>query len=172
MAKASTDIHPGVAARPPTRLRSGGHAPLDEVARRIIRELQRDGRRTYATIGEAVGLSEAAVRARVQRLREDGLVQIVAVTDPMQLGFTRLAMIGVRTNGDLGPIADELAAFDDIDYLVLTAGSFDLLAEVICRDDDHLLDLVQRIRAVAGVRTTEAFVYLKLCKETYNWGTR
>jgi Lrp/AsnC family transcriptional regulator for asnA, asnC and gidA len=170
MAKASADRQ--VAGGPATALGHGSHALLDEVARSIVRELQQDGRRTYAMIGEAVGLSEAAVRARVQRLRADGVMQIVAVTDPVQLGFARLAMIGVRTTGDLERVAEELAAFEDIDYLVLTAGSFDLLAEVICRDDDHLLDLVQRIRAVTGVRSTEAFVYLKLCKETYNWGAR
>jgi Lrp/AsnC family transcriptional regulator for asnA, asnC and gidA len=163
MTKASADRHDPPAGRRP---------PLDDMARHILRELQQDGRRTYGMIGEAVGLSEAAVRARVQRLRDDGVVQIVAVTDPVQLGFTRLAMIGVRTGGDLERIAEHLAAFEEIDYLVLTAGPFDLLAEVICRDDEHLLDVIQRIRAVAGVRATEAFVYLKLCKETYNWGTR
>lgn len=147
------------------------NALLDDVAKRIIEQLQQDGRRTYATISKAVGLSEAAVRQRVQRLLDAGVVQIVAVTDPLQLGFPRQAMIGIRTTGDLERIADRLAALDEVDYVVITAGSFDLLTEVVCRNDDHLLDTLQRMRAVDGVVATEAFVYLKLRKQTYSWGT-
>jgi Lrp/AsnC family transcriptional regulator for asnA, asnC and gidA len=147
------------------------HALLDDVAKQIIEQLQQDGRRTYATISKAVGLSEAAVRQRVQRLLDAGVVQIVAVTDPLQLGFPRQAMIGIRTTGDLETIADRLAELHEIDYVVITAGSFDLLAEVVCRNDDHLLDTIQRVRGVDGVLGTEAFVYLKLRKQTYSWGT-
>ncbi|PWU52797.1 AsnC family transcriptional regulator [Micromonospora globispora] len=147
------------------------HALLDGVAKQIIEQLQEDGRRPYATIGKAVGLSEAAVRQRVQRLLDAGVMQIVAVTDPLQLGFPRQAMIGLRTNGDLETVADRLAEFDEIDYVVITAGSFDLLAEVVCRNDEHLLEILQRLRAVEGVLSTEAFVYLKLRKQTYTWGT-
>ncbi|MEJ2578398.1 MAG: Lrp/AsnC family transcriptional regulator [Kineosporiaceae bacterium] len=147
--------------------------PLDETSKRIIEQLQEDGRRPYATIGRAVGLSEAAVRQRVQRLLDSGVMQIVAVTDPLQVGFTRQAMIGVRVEGDLTAVADELAGFSEVDYVVVTAGSFDLLVEVVCEDDDHLLDLLtHRIRALPGVRSTETFVYLKLRKQLYNWGTR
>jgi Lrp/AsnC family transcriptional regulator for asnA, asnC and gidA len=146
---------------------------LDEAAKAIIEQLQEDGRRPYATIGRAVGLSEAAVRQRVQRLLEAGVVQIVAVTDPLQVGFTRQAMIGIRIDGALEPVADAMAAIAEVDYVVITAGSFDLLVEVVCEDDDHLLDLVsRRIRGVPGVRETESFVYLKLRKQLYNWGTR
>ena len=147
------------------------HALLDDVAKQIIEQLQEDGRRPYATIGKAVGLSEAAVRQRVQRLLDAGVMQIVAVTDPLQLGFPRQAMIGLRTDGDLERVADRLAEFDEIDYVVITAGSFDLLAEVVCRNDEHLLEILQRLRAVEGVLSTEAFVYLKLRKQTYTWGT-
>ena len=147
------------------------HALLDDVAKQIIEQLQEDGRRPYATIGKAVGLSEAAVRQRVQRLLDAGVMQIVAVTDPLQLGFPRQAMIGLRTDGDLERVADRLAEFDEIDYVVITAGSFDLLAEVVCRNDEHLLEILQRLRAVEGVLSTEAFVYLKLRKQTYSWGT-
>jgi Lrp/AsnC family transcriptional regulator for asnA, asnC and gidA len=147
--------------------------PLDDVSKRIIEQLQEDGRRTYATIGKAVGLSEAAVRQRVQRLLDAGVMQIVAVTDPMQLGFSRQAMIGVRVEGDISAVADQLVEMAEVEYLVITAGSFDLLIEVVCEDDDHLLDLLShRIRALPAVKSTETFVYLKLCKQLYNWGTR
>lgn len=146
---------------------------LDDVSKQIIEQLQEDGRRAYATIGKAVGLSEAAVRQRVQKLLADGVVQIVAVTDPVQVGFARQAMIGIRCKGQLGHVADALAEMPEVDYVVITAGSFDLLAEVVCEDDDHLLELVgDRIRGLEGVESTESFVYLKLRKQLYNWGTR
>jgi Lrp/AsnC family transcriptional regulator for asnA, asnC and gidA len=146
-------------------------AELDEVGKQIIEQLQEDGRRPYATIGKAVGLSEAAVRQRVQRMLESGVMQIVAVTDPLQLGFPRQAMIGIRTMGDLERIADQLAALPEIDYVVITAGSFDVLTEVVCRNDDHLLEMLQKLRSIEGVTSAEAFVYLKLRKQTYSWGT-
>ncbi len=146
---------------------------LDDLSKAIIEQLQEDGRRAYATIGKAVGLSEAAVRQRVQRLVEGGIVQIVAVTDPVQVGFTRQAMIGIRAEGDLEALADGLAAIAEVDYVVITAGGFDVLAEVVCEDDDHLLEVLNhKIRALPGVRATETFVYLKLRKQLYNWGTR
>ena len=147
--------------------------PLDDVSKAIIEQLQQDGRRPYAAIGEAVGLSEAAVRQRVQRLIRSGVVQIVAVTDPLQIGFTRQAMIGLRAEGNLDPIVAALTSMDEVDYTVVTAGSFDILVEVVCEDDDHLLDLLNsRIRTIPGVRSTESFVYLRLAKQTYTWGTR
>ena len=146
---------------------------LDEVSKKIIEHLQQDGRRSYAEIARAVELSEAAVRQRVQRLLDSGFMQIVAVTDPLQVGFTRQAMIGLGVDGDLTPVGDALAAMDEVSYVVTTAGSFDILAEVVCEDDDHLLALVNdRIRRLPGVRSTETFVYLKLNKQHYNWGTR
>jgi len=145
---------------------------LDEISKRIIEQLQMDGRRSYAAIGKAVGLSEAAVRQRVQRLHEAGIMQVVAVTDPLKLGFRRQAMIGLRCDGDVQVVADLLAAMDEIDYVVLTAGSFDVLLEVVCEDDDHLLEILSRVRGVPSVTSTETFVYLKLRKQTYTWGTR
>jgi Lrp/AsnC family transcriptional regulator for asnA, asnC and gidA len=145
---------------------------LDSISKQIIEQLQQDGRRSYAAIGKAVGLSEAAVRQRVHRLLEGGIMQIVAVTDPLMLGFPRQAMIGIRCEGDLQAVADKLAALDEIDYVVITAGSFDLLVELVCESDDHLLELLGRIRAVPTVTSTESFVYLKLRKQTYAWGTR
>ncbi|MGW3547237.1 Lrp/AsnC family transcriptional regulator [Janibacter hoylei] len=146
---------------------------LDEMSKRIIEHLQEDGRQSYATIGRAVGLSEAAVRQRVGRLIDGGLMQIVAVTDPLQVGFRRQAMIGLTVDGDMGPVGDALAEIPEVDYVVTTAGSFDLLVEVVCEDDAHLLSLLtERIRTLPGVRSTETFVYLKLNKQHYNWGTR
>ena len=144
---------------------------LDEISKQIIEQLQTDGRRSYAAIGKAVGLSEAAVRQRVQRLHEAGVMQVVAVTDPLKLGFRRQAMIGLRCDGDVQQVADQLADMEEIDYVVLTAGSFVLL-EVVCEDDDHLLEILSRVRAVPSVTSTETFVYLKLRKQTYTWGTR
>jgi Lrp/AsnC family transcriptional regulator, regulator for asnA, asnC and gidA len=147
--------------------------PLDEVSKAIIDQLQQDGRRSYAAIGKVVGLSEAAVRQRVQRLIDHGVMQVVAVTDPLEIGFSRQAMIGVRVSGALEPVADALAAMSEVDYVVITAGSFDLLAEVVAESDEHLLEVVsQRIRAIPHVVTTETFVYLKLRKQTYSWGVR
>jgi Lrp/AsnC family transcriptional regulator, regulator for asnA, asnC and gidA len=149
------------------------HGSLDDVSKGIIEQLQKDGRMPYAAIGKAVGLSEAAVRQRVQRLLDHGVMQIVAVTDPLQLGFARQAMIGIHAGGDLEPIADELVKFPEVDYMVMTAGSFDLMLEVVCESDDHLLELLcKRIRAIPGVVSTESFVYLKLHKQTYSWGVR
>ncbi len=146
---------------------------LDDLSKAIIEQLQQDGRRPYASIGKAIGLSEAAVRQRVQKLIDGGVMQIVAVTDPLTLGFRRQAMIGVRCEGDTRKVAQELADMTEVDYVVLTAGAFDLIVEVVCVDDDHLLDVInQRIRSIPEVRSTESFVYLRLCKQTYSWGTR
>jgi Lrp/AsnC family transcriptional regulator for asnA, asnC and gidA len=146
---------------------------LDDVSKAIIAELQQDGRRSYASIGKAVGLSEAAVRQRVQRLIEGGVMQIVAVTDPLQLGFARQAMVGIRVTGALEPVADALSAIGEVSYVVLTAGSYDVLAEVVCESDEHLLDIISNeIRGIPGVAGTETLVYLKLRKQTYSWGVR
>lgn len=147
-------------------------AALDDVAKAIIEQLQADGRRSYADIGKAVGLSEAAVRARVQKLTDSGIVQIVAVTDPLQLGFHRPVMLGIRVDGDPRAVADELEKIDQVDYLVLTTGRFDILAEMVCHDDEELTELLYgKIRTLPGIVATETFTYLALRKEHYNWGT-
>jgi Lrp/AsnC family transcriptional regulator for asnA, asnC and gidA len=152
--------------------RSGGVA-LDQLSKAIIEQLQQDGRRPYATIGRAVGLSEAAVRQRVQRMLDAGLMQIVAVTDPLQVGFPRAAFIGINCEGDLEAVADALAELKEVDYVVICAGGFDLMIEVVCEDDAHLLEVVNRkIRTIPNVRTTQTFVHLKLRKQIYTWGTR
>ena len=146
---------------------------LDEVNKRIIEQLQRDGRLSYAALAKIVGLSEAAVRQRVQRLLETGVMQIVAVTDPLTLGFARQAMIGIKITGDMRSVANKLAEIPEVDYVVICAGSYDLLVELVCTDDDHLLNLLNdTIRTISGVTATETFVYLKLAKQSYAWGTR
>lgn len=146
---------------------------LDDVSKAIIEQLQIDGRKSYSDIGRAVELSEAAVRQRVQKLIDNGVMQIVAVTDPMQLGFFRQAMIGIRSTGDSRVVGDAIASIDAVEYVVLTAGSFDMLAEVVCEDDDSLLALLNdQIRSIPGVVQTEVFTYLQLKKQQYNWGTR
>ena len=146
---------------------------LDDVSKAIINELQQDGRKSYAAIGKVVGLSEAAVRQRVQRLTDGGVMQVVAVTDPLQLGFARQAMVGIRVNGEVEGVAEALAKLEEVDYVVITAGSYDLLVEVVCESDDHLLELIStRIRVIDGVHSTETFMYLKLQKQTYSWGVR
>nr|WP_206070340.1 Lrp/AsnC family transcriptional regulator [Knoellia sp. DB2414S] len=162
--------HHGVVAR---IQKPAPEVKLDDVSKAIIELLQDDGRQAYATIAKRVGLSEAAVRQRVQRLLDQEVMQIVAVTDPLQVGFRRQAMIGIRVDGDLTPVADALTAMDEVAYVVTTAGSFDILVEVVCEDDDDLLQLLTgSIRTLPGVQSTETFVYLKLNKQHYNWGTR
>jgi Lrp/AsnC family transcriptional regulator, regulator for asnA, asnC and gidA len=156
-----------------TRKQERAGAVLDDVAKAIIEQLQQDGRRSYAAIGKEVGLSEAAVRQRVQRLIESGVMQVVAVTDPLQLGFARQAMVGIEVSGALGPVADALSDMNEVDYVVITAGTYDLLVEVVCESDEHLLELIsEKIRRIHGVSRTETFMYLKLRKQTYSWGVR
>jgi Lrp/AsnC family transcriptional regulator, regulator for asnA, asnC and gidA len=146
---------------------------IDDLDKAIIEQLQQDGRLPYTKLGAAVGLSEAAVRQRVQRLVESGVVQIVAVTDPLTLGFRREAMIGLKIEGDLRGVADTIASIPEVSYVVVVSGSFDLLLEVVCEDDDHLLALLNdKVRSIPGVRSTETFTYLRLYKQTYAWGTR
>ncbi len=150
-----------------------GPNALDAVDRRIIGLLQRDGRRPYGAIADHVGLSEAAVRRRVQRLRDSGVMQIVAITDPLQLGFGREALVGIRVHGDVRLVADKIAAIDEANYVVMTAGSFDLIAELIAVNDDDLVHLLNdSIRSIPGVTEVETFLYLKLAKQTYTWGTK
>jgi Lrp/AsnC family transcriptional regulator, regulator for asnA, asnC and gidA len=157
----------------PARPAGRRYPELDDADKAIIELLQDDGRMPYTKLAASVGLSETAVRQRVQNLVDDNVVQIVAVTDPLRLGFTRQAMVGVHTEGDIRAVADTLASIDEIDYVVFTSGSFDLLFELVCEDDDHLLTLLnEKVRSIPGVRSTETFTYLRLHKQTYSWGTR
>ncbi len=146
---------------------------IDAIDSEIIRQLQQDGRRPYTQLAKGVGLSEAAVRQRVQRLLESEVMQVVAVTDPMRLGMQRQAMVGIKVEGDLRLVADALAELDSVVYVVLTAGSVDLLAEVVVPNDEALLSLLNdQIRKIPGVVGTETSIYLSLRKQTYQWGAR
>lgn len=146
---------------------------LDDIDKAIIRALQLDGRTPYSKLGPAVGLSQAAVRQRVQRLIDRGVMQVVAVTDPATLGFEVQAMVAVCVTGDVRKAAAALQDLPEVEYVVITAGRFDLLVEVVCVDAHHLLDVVNdHIRTVEGVTSTEVFTYLSLVKQTYSWGVR
>ena len=156
-----------------SRMMRTRQSQLDEVSKLIVEQLQLDGRKSYAEIGKVVGLSEAAVRQRVQKLNDAAVMQIVAVTDPMRLGFNRQAMVGVKCTGDVNKVAEMLSAIPQVDYVVLTAGGFDILVEVVCEDDEDLINLLNsNIRLLPGVVSAETFVYLKLHKQFYSWGTR
>ena len=144
---------------------------LDEVDKAIIRELQVDGRAAYSRLAPHVGLSEAAVRQRVNRLQDRGVMQIVAVTDPVSLGFPVQAMLGIKVGHAVDATAEKLSQIDSVDYTVITTGRFDVLAEVVCHDADHLLQLSDQIRDVDGVREVEVMTYLRMVQQNYDWGT-
>ena len=156
---------------------------LDPISKKIIRELQQDGRRSYAAIARAVGLSEAATRQRVQRLideradpvapEDERIIQIAAITDPNAIGFHRMALLGIKVEGDIRGVADKLSGLQEAEYVVICGGQFDILVELLCEDDEHLLrTLDDEVRTIPGVRSTETFIYLKVAKESYEWGTR
>lgn len=145
---------------------------LDEIDKKIIQHLQADGRMPYTKLGPMVGLSAPAARQRVLALVESGAMQVVAVTDPLRVGFAVQAMIGIRAEGNLDDAAKALGDIPEVDYLVLTAGRFDILCEVVGEDNDSLLALLDRIRATGVVASLEVFTYLRLAKQTYDWGTR
>src|SRR6266436_6852435 len=143
---------------------------IDEIDQRIIEALQQDGRRPFTKIAADLGISEASVRQRVANLINTQVMQIVAITNPIKLGFSLASMIGIRVSGErLLQVAEEISAFDEVIYLIITTGSFDLLAEVVCRDNDHLLNfLTEKLYKVQGVQQTETFMYLRVCKQN-NW---
>jgi Lrp/AsnC family transcriptional regulator for asnA, asnC and gidA len=158
------------------RPRHNGRSPdeVSELDKRIIEHLQQDGRRPFTQIAAELGVSEAAVRARTNRLVERGILQVVGVTDPLKLGFQQMAMIGIRCEADrLMSVAEQVGQFPEVSYVVITAGSYDILIETVCEDNDGLLRfLAERLRTIDGVRDTETFVYLRLIKQSYQWGTR
>ena len=143
---------------------------LDAVDARIIEALQENGRDSFRRIAADLGVSEATVRTRYARLCEDGIIQVTAVTNPLGLGFDAMAMVGIKTSGPPEHVADEIARWDEAGYVVVTAGQFDVLVELVCEDRRHLLELTNRIRSVDGVLSTESFLYLELWKQMYDWG--
>jgi Lrp/AsnC family transcriptional regulator for asnA, asnC and gidA len=151
--------------------RSKVPASLDLTDRRLIERLQDDGRVPFAEIARAIGVDEAEIQARAERLREAGVIDVVAVTDPLRLGYPRQAMLGVVVEGPSAPVGDLLAEIEEVIYLARTTGGFDLFAEVVGTSDVHLLELVTRIRRLPGVTRIHTFLYQELVKETYTYGT-
>ena len=145
---------------------------LDAVDQRIIEALQRNGRESFRRIAASVGVSEATIRARYGRLCEDDILQVTGITNPLGLGFEAQAMVGIRTTGPPEPVANEIATWQEAGYVVITAGQFDIIVELLCGDRRQLLDLTNRIRALDTVASTESFLYLELLKQIYDWGTR
>jgi Lrp/AsnC family transcriptional regulator for asnA, asnC and gidA len=144
---------------------------IDDTDRAIVEVLQRDGRTPFTTIAAEIGLSEGAIRKRVQRLTESGYMQVVAVTDPLGLGDRRVALIGVRIDGRTDDVAARIGELAAVEYLVATAGRYDLMFEVIVDSERHLLDLLSDLRERNDVVEVEAFPCLKLYKQTFAWGT-
>jgi Lrp/AsnC family transcriptional regulator for asnA, asnC and gidA len=143
---------------------------IDDTDRAIIEHLQTDGRMPYSQLGQLVGLSDAAARQRVQRLTANGVIDIVAVTDPTRLGLDYSAMLGITVNGDVRKAAVEVAAFDHAVYVIMTTGRYDLMAEVVCADADAFVDVVNAIRTIEGIASVEVMTYLGVTKQTYDWG--
>jgi Lrp/AsnC family transcriptional regulator for asnA, asnC and gidA len=167
---ATDDSADAVARRPVRALRV---EDLDDLDRRLIDLLQRDGRASYAELGEAVGLSPAGARLRVLRLQERQVLQIVAVTDPLALGYGQMAQIGIVVDGDVRAVADAIGEIDDVIYVVLTAGSFDLMVEVVATDTDALFSVVNdKVRRVPGVARAETFTYYGIHTHRFTWGVR
>jgi Lrp/AsnC family transcriptional regulator for asnA, asnC and gidA len=150
---------------------TGARPPLDLVDRRIVEQLQTDGRVPFAEVAAALGIDEDEVQRRAERLRAAGVIDVVAVTDPLQLGYPRQAMLGLVVDGPSKPVGDLLAAIEEVIYLFRTEGGFDLFAEVVGTSDAHLLELVTRIRHLPGVTRIHTFLYQELVKETYTYGT-
>src|SRR5204863_641791 len=150
----------------------GGRRGLDRIDQSIIEALQKNGRASFRRIAAEIGVSEATVRARYGRLCDDDILQVTGVTNPLGLGFEAMAMVGVRTSGAPEPVADEIAKWDEAGYVVVTAGQYDILVELVCADRRQLLELTNKIRSLAGVASTESFLYLALWKQLYDWGAR
>ncbi len=142
----------------------------DELDRRIIEALQANGRESFRAIAARVGVSEATVRARYARLTAEGILQVVAVTNPLGLGYEQ-ALVGVKTSGAPDSVADTIARWAEADYVIATAGQFDLVVELVATDRRHLLELTSRLRSLPEVVSTETFVYLEMWKQLYDWGS-
>lgn len=153
---------------------TGRRPVLDDIDKAIIKCLQQDGRRPYAQIGRQLSVPEATVRQRAERLISRGIVQVVGVTDPLAMGFQQPALIGLKVEaGKLETIAEQIASLDEVTYVVITAGRYDLFCEVVCEDNEHLLRvLTDRFAEIDGIRSTETLVELRFVKESYQWGTR
>ena len=144
---------------------------MDQIDRAIIKALKEDGRMPFSRIAEQLRVSPGMIRQRVQRLNDRGILQVVAVTNPLKIGYHTMALIGVKADGNrLRDIARQIAAFDEVIYLTICSAAYNLLVEVICLDNNHLLSfLTEKLYSVEGVRDTETFIYLDIVKEIYAW---
>jgi Lrp/AsnC family transcriptional regulator for asnA, asnC and gidA len=142
---------------------------LDEIDLNIVGAMQKDGRVAFAQIAEQLNVSPGMIRQRYNRLVESGYLKVVAITNPSRLGLNTMAMIGIRTDGDkILQVADQIAALDEVIYIVIVSGRYDILAEIVCRDHADLLKfLTEKLAKVKGVRETESFMHLKIVKEVY-----
>ena len=145
-------------------------ASLDALDTQIIEALQENGREAFRALANRLGVSEATIRNRYSRLTDSGVLQVTAVTNPLGLGFDAMAMLGVSVQGPPERVADALSAWREAIYVVVVAGRFDLLVELVADDRGELLDLIGRVRSLEGVRDTETFVYLDLAKQMFDWG--
>ena len=144
---------------------------IDDTDREIIRALQDDGRMPYSQLGPLVGLSDAAARQRVNRLTTQGFIRIVAVTDPTAMGLSHeQGLFGIRVEGDVRKVAAEVSVLNGAFYVVMTAGRFDLIAEIVCPTRGAFIDVSTEIRSLPGVESVEVLPYLDVVKETYDWG--
>jgi Lrp/AsnC family transcriptional regulator for asnA, asnC and gidA len=172
LALRTTSVTTGTSAGPASRGPVRRARRIDAVDKGIIEALQRNGREPFRRIAATVGVSEATIRSRYSRLCADNILQVTGVTNPLGLGFGAQAMVGIRTAGPPERVADEISRWDEADYVVVTAGQFDVLVELVCPDRRGLLDVTNRIRALPDVITTETFLYLELWKQLYDWGAR
>lgn len=142
---------------------------IDEVDQKIIDALQKDGRVAFAQIAEQLNVSPGMIRLRYNRLAEQGFLKVVAITNPLRMGFKTMAMVGIRVDGSkLLDVAEKISRLDEIIYLVITSGRFDIFAEVVCRDHEHLLQFItEKLSTIDGVRDSESFMHLKIVKEVY-----
>ncbi len=163
MARSVTVFQRGAVTRP---------ASIDRLDRQLIEALQANGREPFRQIAGQLGVSEATIRNRYARLCRANVLQVTGVTNPLGLGFEAQAMIGIKTNGPVELVADEVATWRESSYVVIAAGQYDILVELVCTDRHHLLDIINRIRALDSVVSTESFMYLELWKQLYDWGAQ
>lgn len=135
----------------------------------IIESLRKDGRVAFAQIAEQLGVSPGMIRQRYNRLVEEGFLKVVAITNPLRMGYRTMAMIGIRAEGSkLLEVAEKISKLDEVIYMVIASGRFDIFAEVVCRDHEDLLRFItEKLSTIDGVRESESFMHLKIIKEIY-----
>jgi Lrp/AsnC family transcriptional regulator for asnA, asnC and gidA len=136
---------------------------------KIIDSLRKDGRMAFAQIAEQLGVSPGMIRQRYSRLVDQGFLKVVAITNPLRMGYEAMAMIGIRADGSkLLSVAEKISKLDEVIYMVISSGRFDMFAEVVCRDHEDLLRFItEKLSTIEGVRESESFMHLKIVKEVY-----